>query len=271
MQWERFTMIPDDDIYKFIEGKDAKIIYDIGSNNGDDIPYYLMKGDKVIAVEANPSLAKQIENRFRSEIISGKLIVENCVVTVDDPGQVHFYLHKTNHLVSQLPEPAPQELGNFIKVELPSKNIIDIIKKYGQPYYIKIDIEHYDQYLLKCLFINDVRPPYLSCESHSIDIFCILVALGNYSSFKLVDGATISTKYASHGIGVNNEMVPYSFPYHSAGPMGNDIMGKWMNRANFFTVLAYAKLGWKDIHVSKVDPPDNSYAPQPLFSVVIKY
>ena len=41
------------------DGKDTynkKVIYDIGSNNGDDIPYYLMKCDKVVAVEANPLL-----------------------------------------------------------------------------------------------------------------------------------------------------------------------------------------------------------------------
>jgi hypothetical protein len=31
-----------------------KIIYDLGANNGDDIPYYLLKADTVVAVEANP-------------------------------------------------------------------------------------------------------------------------------------------------------------------------------------------------------------------------
>ena len=43
-----------------------KIIYDFGANNGDDIPYYLMKADEVIAVEANPKLCDVIKNRFSS-------------------------------------------------------------------------------------------------------------------------------------------------------------------------------------------------------------
>ena len=260
MQWELFSLIPDDEISTFLSGKIGKTIYDIGSNNGDDIPYYLMKGDKVVAVEANPLLARQIEARFEKQIKSGALIVENCVVTIDEPGQVFFYLHKGEDFLSQLPEPDPENMVNFEKVELPAKNIIDMIRKHGPPYYIKIDVEHYDQKLLKCLFINDIRPPYLSCESHHIDVFCLLVALGNYDAFKLVEGWSVDKKFANHEVrGPDNEIVNYSFPYHSAGPMGNDIAGKWMNKDNFFAFLSHVKLGWKDIHVSRVDLPDHSY------------
>ena len=53
-----------------------KIIYDIGSNNGDDIPYYLLKSDLVVAIEANPQLCNLINQRFKSEIDEGKLVVE---------------------------------------------------------------------------------------------------------------------------------------------------------------------------------------------------
>ena len=45
-----------------------KIIYDIGSNNGDDIPYYLLKSDLVIAIEANPKLCDLIQKKFSKEI-----------------------------------------------------------------------------------------------------------------------------------------------------------------------------------------------------------
>jgi hypothetical protein len=61
-----------------------KIIYDFGSNNGDDIPYYLRKADIVVAVEANPSLCIEIEKKFVSELRDGKLFIENCVLTPDD-------------------------------------------------------------------------------------------------------------------------------------------------------------------------------------------
>ena len=45
-----------------------KLIFDIGSNNGDDILYYLHKADLVVAVEANPKLCKLISKRFNKEI-----------------------------------------------------------------------------------------------------------------------------------------------------------------------------------------------------------
>ena len=57
-----------------------KIIYDFGANNGDNIPYYLLKSDLVIAVEANPELCNLIKNRFNKEIEDIKLIVEICIL-----------------------------------------------------------------------------------------------------------------------------------------------------------------------------------------------
>jgi hypothetical protein len=62
------------------EMRHEKLIYDFG----DDIDYYLNKADKVVAVEANPLLCKQIEERFRKKIGDGRLFIENCVVTSGD-------------------------------------------------------------------------------------------------------------------------------------------------------------------------------------------
>lgn len=57
-----------------------KIIYDLGANNGDEIPYYLKKADTVVAVEANPVLCDQIRDRFAVQIAEGRLFVEGCVL-----------------------------------------------------------------------------------------------------------------------------------------------------------------------------------------------
>lgn len=247
-----------------------KIIYDFGSNNGDDIPYYLLKSNLVVAVEANPLLCNHIKSRFSWEIAEGRLVVENCVLDVGHSTEnVPFFIHKHNHVWSQLPTPAEAIINQFNKVYLPAKNVIDIIKSYGDPYYIKIDIEHYDQVILNYLFLNNIFPPYLSAESHSIDIFCLFVALGNYKSFKLVDGATVSTKYKDCEITTNSGSEIYSFPHHSAGPFGSDIKGDWMTRNNFARLLLFAELGWKDIHVSNIDLPNDSYAPLPKFQIGI--
>ncbi len=245
-----------------------KIIYDLGANNGDDIPYYLLKAELVIAVEANPLLANNIKERFKLEIVQGKLIVENCVVTIDDnSNSVSFYIHKNNHVLSQFPCPEDHQINSYEKVSLPSKNILQLIKTYGEPYYIKIDIEKYDHIILENLFINNIKPPYISAESHSIDVFALLVSMGKYEAFKLVDGNTVSSRYQNRKINTLHGHQLYSFPFHSAGPFGNDIDGSWINKNNFFRILGFAGLGWKDIHASAIDTADLNYNPQPHIQV----
>jgi hypothetical protein len=45
-----------------------KIIYDFGANNGDNIQYYLLKSDLLVAIEANPELCDFIRKKFKQEI-----------------------------------------------------------------------------------------------------------------------------------------------------------------------------------------------------------
>lgn len=219
------------------------VIYDFGANNGDDIPYYLSRAAKVVAVEANTSLCREIEDRFPAEIRSGRLFIENCVLASDNKGDVSFYIHKDNHVLSQFPE--PEDKSGFTEIRLRSRTPSEIVEQYGPPLYVKIDVEHYDQVILKSLFDAGIRPPFISAESHSIEIFALLVAAGRYNSFKLIDGQTVSTKYKNH-------------PHHSAGPFGNDVNGEWMTAENFFQYLAHEGLGWKDIHATNVIEPNIS-------------
>jgi FkbM family methyltransferase len=229
----------------------VRIIYDFGSNNGDDIPYYLKKADKVVAVEANPSLCAQIRLRFEQEIAERRLIVESCVLTTgSSAADVAFYVHKSNDVLSQFPEPGPTEIEDFDKIILPARSVLDVIAEHGAPYYVKIDIEHYDEQVLRALFENKVRPPFVSAEVHSVGVFAAMVSLGGYDSFKLVDGQSVSTKYRDHSIATSAGNEAYSFPFHSAGPFGEDIDGEWMSANDFFRFLAAEGLGWKDVHAT---------------------
>lgn len=247
-----------------------KIIYDIGSNNGDDIPYYLMKADIVVSVEANPVLCEGIRERFAAEIQAGRLIVESCVVTdKEGPGEVDFYLHNGDHVLSQLPAPPKHTSDQFTRIRLPSQSIMSIIEKHGIPYYIKIDIEHYDVPLLKALFASEIRPPFISAESHSIEVLTTLVGEGGYKAFKLVDGCSVCEVYADRLIesALTREQIRYSFPFHSAGPFGDDVDGGWLTFDSLFKLLAFKGLGWKDIHATNVRDADSWV--QPRFSTYL--
>jgi FkbM family methyltransferase len=236
-----------------------KVIYDLGSNRGDNIPYYLLKADKVVAVEANPTLCSLISERFADEVLARRVVVENCVLTENNDSEfVDFYLHRTNSVLSQLPMPLEGNLQSFEQVSLPAVSAPTLIGRHGSPWFIKIDIEHFDHVVLRTLFNAGIYPDYLSAEAHCVDVFALMVAEGGYSSFKLVDGATVADLY--HACLIRDEhsqlTVRHTFPFHSAGPFGNDIPGKWMTQTNFFRRLAFESLGWKDIHASRVDEAD---------------
>jgi FkbM family methyltransferase len=241
-----------------------QVIYDFGANNGDDIPYYLKKSGLVVAVEANPALAASIRGRFQHEIAQGDLVVINCVLVKDaSPNPVPFYIHRTQHVLSQFPPPAESELDNFDQIFVECRKASDIIRAYGKAHYVKVDIEQYDQFVLEEIFSEGIRPEFISAESHTIEVFALLVAKGGYRSFKLLDGKSVALEYSDHMIKTCNGTQRYAFPYHSAGPFGVDIPGPWLTANNLFYLLAYEKLGWKDIHATNCTEPDPQYKPSP--------
>lgn len=226
-----------------------KIIYDFGSNNGDDIPYYLHKADRVIAIEANPVLCKLIQSKFQLEIQEKRLVIECCVVTNKDTEKdVPFYIHKKHHCLSQFPKPKRKK--KFQKVFLPSQSVHQIILKHGAPYYIKIDLEFFDKEVLTELFKFNIYPPYISAEYKSPEIFALLYAYGRYKKYKLIDGKSIPDVYSDHTIASHTGNLNYSFPFHSAGPFGDDIQGNWMSTYRFMRLLLSKDIGWRDVHAT---------------------
>jgi FkbM family methyltransferase len=258
-----------------------RVIYDFGANNGDDIPYYLLKADLVIAVEANPTLCRSMEQQFSTAIKDERLIIENCVIHDSNSGKVDFYIprlgipglgdhHSTFIDPETLPEPFKgQDKYNCIK--LPAARASDIVAKYGAPYYIKVDIEHCDADILADLFAAGVKPEYISAESHSIRVLAELVSKGCYRHFKLLDGPTVCEFYTgrifslkermlltptdqhrhNRNVAASNQFVSISFPFGSAGPFGDDIDGEWLTADELFQALAISGLGWKDIHAKR--------------------
>lgn len=224
--------------------KIEKIVYDFGANNGNNIPYYLLRFDKVIAIEANPELADYIRNKYSEYIKEKRLFVENCAVS-NKNAEVDFYIHKTNNVLSQLPK--PENLDDFNLVKVVSVKPSDIIKKYGEAEYIKIDVEHSDVEIISDIFNSGIFPNYISAEVHDISVFSLLTYTNTYGYFKILDGKSVSDVYKN--IDISGKL--YSFPFHSAGPMFEDISQKPLNKTELFNELSVLGLGWKDIHAKK--------------------
>ena len=234
-----------------------KIIYDLGASVGENLPYFLLKSDLVIAVEANKKSCDIIKEKFTNQINQKKLIVENCIVGEKDGKNEIFFLHKYDYLLSQLPEPEINLKKNFETIKLEKKDILSLIKKYGAPYYIKIDLEKYDDIILKRIFDLNIIPTYISAEAINQNVIDLFFNNKNYRSFKISEGKNIDFLYNKIRLIINNSKVIFSFPKNSSGPFGNDILGKWMNKRNYIKFMDHKKEGWRDIHASFVDQPEN--------------
>jgi FkbM family methyltransferase len=225
-------------------------------NNGDDVQYYLLKSPRVVGVEANSALCEQVRRRFSEHVRSGRLIVLNVALSAGGADRrVPFYVHKTNHRLSQLARPPAHLTANFEMVEVESRTPASIVREFGEPAYVKIDLEGFDLAVLKNLFAEGIYPPEISAEAHTADIFAELLANG-YAAFNLVDGPTIEKRYGRTTIITADGRVPFAFKAHSAGPFGEDIRTSWQEPDSFFYRLAAAGLGWKDVHASRTITPE---------------
>jgi FkbM family methyltransferase len=260
---------------------EKRIIYDFGANNGDDIPYYLLKADLVVAIEANPNLCQSILKRYAVPVGEGRLIVENCIVQTTSQTYADFYIprpgipglsdhHSTFVNPDALPEPFKGR-SKYMAITIKARRASEIVAYYGNPYYIKVDIEHSDAEILSELFSAGVHPAFISAEAHTINVFAQLVACGSYRQFKLVDGLSVPAVYSGRFFCAESgsllrpsneqsgahhpspdQLIRVKFPHGSAGPFGDDIDGEWLSSDDFIHVLARSGLGWKDIHAKGV-------------------
>ncbi|MFQ5641362.1 MAG: FkbM family methyltransferase, partial [bacterium] len=119
------------------------LIYDVGMNIGEDTEFYLKKGFRVIAFEANSELVKQNQERFRKEIANNQLtIVEGAIVEDASSDTIKFYKNLDNSKWSTIDSNWTQrceKLGTRNKIiEVNTIDYSKCIEKYGIPYYMKI-------------------------------------------------------------------------------------------------------------------------------------
>jgi FkbM family methyltransferase len=260
------------------------LIYDIGMHSGQDTAYYLHKGFRVVAVEANPLLVAQATARFRDAIAQGRLTILSCGITATR-NKAPFYICQKNSAWSSFDADLARQLGPSQVVEVECMPLSDILPKHGTPFYLKIDIEGSDQLCLRD--IPDQDPPaYVSAEFTDLSTLVLMRQRG-YRGFKCIlqnnftglnynpacpsqvepsrwqwinapqpDGSTGLWQLPSGPDG-------WAFPFGSSGPFGEETPGPWLSfEQAAFTFLAL-KLGhaaaggnwWMDLHATRKEIP----------------
>lgn len=239
------------------------LIFDLGFHNGDDTDFYLQKGYQVVALEANPRLVSDGEQRFADARKSGKFILINKAIS-GQGSEVAFFIHSSNSDWSSCyPEIAGSDGSTPIPIKVQAISVHELYELYGVPYYMKVDVEGADSFVARQVLAYAEKPRFISFETSRRDyaeIFSCL-CLAGYKKFQFVNQANNQNRVIETSTILGNNL-RYSFSKFSSGPFGADLSNdKWLSFDEALTRYIKYKdlkqidskelgLGWVDIHAS---------------------
>jgi len=229
--------------------RDPGLVYDVGLHRGQDSDYYLKKGYRVVAFEADPRNAEVCRKRFKNEIADGRLTIVEGAITEDEApsgGHVRFYRNADHSLWGSTSEDwavRNEVLGtrNDI-IRVPSVDFSECLQTYGVPHYMKADIVGSETICLRALLNFKNRPEYISIRSEKLVFrkleyeFELLEELG-YDQFKAIkqDFESVRPQLPS-----NNGAKFHVFDEGASGPFGEDTKGAWQTRGQ--TLKEYRRI-----------------------------
>jgi len=227
-----------------------ELIIDVGMHTGRDTEFYLGKGFRVVAIEANPELVAQARRHFANALASGQLVIYEVAIA-DREGEVDFYVNDAHDdwgTISPSFASRNERFGTHNSVmQVPCTRFQSILAEHGVPYYLKIDIEGADLLCLRALEDFDERPRYLSIEAGLTSIdetrseLAVLARLG-YDAFKIVNQA-MNASVRCPNPPLEGEFVDYRFDGACSGPFGEEAPGVW--RSKRATLRRYRRLLWE--------------------------
>lgn len=232
-------------------------------NNGDDTAYYIHQGFRVLAIEADPALCSKASIRFKKEIDREQLTILNMGIASTEGTRDFWICETTSEWNSFDRHIASRDGLPHHSIPVPCQTFEWVLKKYGMPYYLKVDIEGNDELCINSLKVGDDLPKYVSIELG--DIYKLtesFEALG-YTGYKcvsqynflplqlpsakdarrfedwerppMVRNQRAQANYDIHGRERLWNRMPqgwlrghWKFPKGSSGPFGEDTLGSWL-------------------------------------------
>jgi len=174
----------------------CSLIFDIGAYDGHKTAAFLEIADQVVSCEPDAHNFRTLRIRFRNN--RSAVILENKAVS-DHPGTETYYIHHAGSAFNTLNPKWKQILeadgenrwnekiafSNEVRIQLTTLD--QLISQYGKPGFIKIDVEGYEQVVLKGL---SQKVPFLSfecllpdCKTELLDCLAHVYQLDNNAVF----------------------------------------------------------------------------------------
>jgi FkbM family methyltransferase len=231
-------------------------IFDIGFHRGLDTKFYLEKGFRVVAIEANPTLAELGRRNFAVPIEDGRLTLLNVGLAPSE-GNMPFYRNLSNDEWSSFDQGLGTRQGSEHEViSVPCITPAQLFRSYGVPYYVKCDIEGFDSFVVQAISELTVKPKLFSVEDNGLDTVIALYNSGA-RSFKLLDQVE-KWRIQLPNPALEGRYYDYFFGEFTSGPFGQEVPGDWMkiDEALLFYLNNVRVPGvglqqnWWDIHVA---------------------
>lgn len=216
------------------------LVYDVGLHVGQDTDYYLKKGFRVVAIEANPLLVEQCTTQFQDAIRAGRLVILNTGIASED-APLPFYVNEKLSEWSSFDREIGTTRGPYRVIQVPATTLDKIMARHGVPYYLKLDIEGMDFPAIRSLRSMTDKPRHVSLENGQKHMIDELFQQG-YRRFKFINQAKI------HEIRLapparEGAYVDHQFPFGASGPFGDETDGPWQDRE---TVTALSEAYWNN-------------------------
>jgi FkbM family methyltransferase len=265
---------------------DHSLIFDIGCNDGQDSDFYLKKGFRVVAVEADPALCVQLRQRFAEQIAEGRfLLVEKAIA--EKAGEVEFYVNKVESIRSTIRAGHVERASALgrpsTKIVVPSITFSSLIEEFGVPYFMKVDIEGADLLCVEGLASLTERPAFLSTEypltlTEQISELLLLRKLG-YKTFQLIDQMSVPSQVPPRPPR-EGQYIEHNFEFNASGSFGAELPGTWLTLGGAISryVMLFARSkrmgllrripvlrrfagrgSWYDLHASLLTVPDQPH------------
>lgn len=206
----------------------ALLVYDVGAHDGEDTAGYLASGYRVVAIEANPTLAGELERRFAADVAAARLTVLPVGIH-ERPGETTFFVSSNDQLSSFDEAQATQYGETATPVVVPLVPFGAVLTGHGVPHYLKVDIEGMDHVVIDSLRGPNL-PTYISTEIDRRHATTVrkLRRLG-YRRFKLIrqrdhQPATPAAALRSR----LGRARAADRDHHSSGPFGEATPGWWL-------------------------------------------
>lgn len=237
--------------------KHRDLIFDVGAHRGEDSEYYLRKGFRVVAIEADPDIAAACRARLSSYIASGRCtvlqgaIVEPAAITA---GQrtIRFYKNEANPVWGTLSAEWAERnarLGTAsVPIDVPIIDFAEVLRTHGMPHYLKIDIEGVDMVCVRALAQFATRPDYVSIEADKTSFAAMaseietLRALG-YDGFQAVEQSAVPEQQAPMPAR-EGESIEHRFEFGSSGLFGADLPDDWRTAHSVRRQFRAIRLGY---------------------------